>query len=1524
MKTKNKKIVIIFFVLILIIISFFVYKRFASADVAQNKVAIKNISLTSIETGISDFDNSDGLDYSNSANYSSVTGYIPGNDNNSKNRIVRSFDELSYNFNYEIMDKNGNDDYEERTVNIKVTLPEDVSKYVTFDKDSAPGETSHIYSFNGVDTYGSFDAKVTLYVLGAPNGMKISPKFEIQESTNTDENYIVNLGSITFDTEKYNYEYNSENANKYSMVSTINGFLNYMPTVVSSKSGDFSLELLTQESEGQKATYNNNLGRYLTYVFGYKINGNNSKGIKGLSMPNGNDITFDVNVNQNGSSKVVSMEETWGRLYGKDNLSEIESVIVNEPYSTSQVDNSKLVKNVGNVKLSKKTDDLFNGIINGYKVTYNSATVSAKGSNIGKNEHYLGTYALTVFSPRTVNDGKNDITTSLSISNFKIQDTNGSLITLPTISKNLVNKYYEEIDYSLTGEFYNGSSKVSKDTNGTGAVSKGTNLIYKTTFNYKKTMSDQGLKEVIKIDPNALRLTDDIKINIEGVSDKKISQDDFEITYVTGDFNNSNYVSETKSNISDEDLSIVKSSCANIQKNINNYSSDQIMNLYGGPCIKAKSGVEQTFKKVSEAKDKENIEIPITKIIVQTKKGIKLPDNIKVTIDANVRVRDVSDITRTYQATSLASSSDYDAKISYFAPRVTNDENSITNPNNYKKTTYNGNNIASIDTDSPWGDTLKIVNFTSREEVTVTNKNNDGTLKNRFNANNGETIYYNIKTTITDDSMNSGADDTWYINYLSVRVKVPNGLVYVPDKDLGTPEVTSDPDNTYLMYKLPYTKPNMKIKDINFKATISPTLKGSSIPLTVESRVEAINVNGETDTSYFGYLTGSYTIYATGIENVIVSQKIGDKGSKLEKNSEFNYLLSIYNNTNNNIKDYAIMDILPSNGDKNGSEFNGTYKVKLELPSTLGNVKVYCSNSEYNKLSNEVFDEKNEFKECNALNEYVDATAIKIINISVNANSYADDIKLWIKPKDNNYSNKYINSYVGASKTYAQNESNKIEARVISRNISGRVFIDNNENGVEDIGDTYYSDMPVTLYKLDSENNMTELETTVTDKDGKYIFKNLNVGRYKIRANFDNSVYDLTLRYASENTAIDSDGYKVSDNMIEISNKKTPEESDGIKVTREIESVTDMNIGLIPRKTFGFSINKYITKIDLNYNNSNSILTYNNEKKVSLSVKNSLRASAKVYYGIEITNNSSTPGYVKLINEDIPVGLTFNIDDPANKDWFVSNDEIRSVALENDLIMPGEKRYLTIMLNMPTQLEARSFINTVTLLEISSYEPESEATGASTDYNSYSIGEAIRYGGVDFHVINTENSDNNGQILTLLADSGTISTKLGHTTSNNDIYKWSDSLINGFINNEFVNMSTLNLPILYDNSVCDDASGLQAASYGGTLLSEGKCQSNIYKNYKVRLLTETEYNKLISGNNADLSWLYGNSDFWLMNSVYMKQKYDVYGNIIESTNVKNYAKYISKSSSTIKDDIANIKKEIRPVVTVSSKNIIAE
>ena len=60
---------------------------------------------------------------------------------------------------------------------------------------------------------------------------------------------------------------------------------------------------------------------------------------------------------------------------------------------------------------------------------------------------------------------------------------------------------------------------------------------------------------------------------------------------------------------------------------------------------------------------------------------------------------------------------------------------------------------------------------------------------------------------------------------------------------------------------------------------------------------------------------------------------------------------------------------------------------------------------------------------------------------------------------------------------------------------------------------------------------------------------------------------------------------------------------------------------------------KYITKIDLVYNGSTNTTNYNNETRVPISIKNSLKATAKVYYGISITNNSTNAGYVNEIED---------------------------------------------------------------------------------------------------------------------------------------------------------------------------------------------------------------------------------------------------------------------------------------------------
>ena len=75
--------------------------------------------------------------------------------------------------------------------------------------------------------------------------------------------------------------------------------------------------------------------------------------------------------------------------------------------------------------------------------------------------------------------------------------------------------------------------------------------------------------------------------------------------------------------------------------------------------------------------------------------------------------------------------------------------------------------MSSIDSDSPWGDSLKIVNFTSREDVTVTNKEKDGSVKINYNVSNGETINYNVKTTITDLNKNICNYSKW--SYICTR-----------------------------------------------------------------------------------------------------------------------------------------------------------------------------------------------------------------------------------------------------------------------------------------------------------------------------------------------------------------------------------------------------------------------------------------------------------------------------------------------------------------------------------------------------------------------------------------------------------------------------------------------------------------------------------------------------------------------------------------------------------------------------------
>ena len=1509
---KKNMLFIVAFVLLLCSVIFFIYNIKADSD--DNKIGISFAEMIEIKTGTESFTN-DGLDYNDTSNYHKTTGYIAGNDSSEDNAIVRSFDKIVYNFEIGIKNKeefgqsSNLTSYTNKTVLVKITVSEEAAKYVTFTENSKPGQATYTYEINDVNEINGskITASIPIYVLGAPNGTIIDPKFEIEESTNTDSSYIVTLGKK--DNSTHNYSFDDLREEHYK---TTADFYNYMPSVVSSTNNlDLSLSIL--EGESQKATYNSKVGRYMNYIVTLSANGS----LKGHVMPKG-DIILNATYSQTGHDKPVLVED-FVRLYNTTKVGDINPISVSAPYSATNPSNSdKYVSNPGTVTLTNLTNNSFSLNISNYGMGYKYPTSNADGSHID-NKNYIGTYAVTLFSPRTPDDGNSDINVTLNIAGTNVTLTDGTS-TLNSANLTSKNEAYEVVDYDLVTGLYELDGTKIGEGNGLGSKSKGAEIQYVTSFNYSASASNDGLKEVIKIDPAAYRFrpyTSKEDIIIEAYCGNErcanINSDNFEYKFVAGDFNSSNYTAinhtEVDSRIKSEEANVIKQACSQVKTNLSTFDSDQIMNMYGGPCISENN--PRYYNDLASAVTQDNNEIMLTKLIVQTKENVKLPDNARIVIKTKLRIRNVSDLSKTYQVTALATSSDYDNKITYYAPRVVNisaPEDIVLNPFNYIKTIYSGSNV--ILDSSLFGDSLKIVSFETKQDITVTNKKNDGKMKTNFNVVDNETIHFKVSTNLSDYALTVGADDTWFIKDLYFYVFIPKALTYVPNNnDINPINSYTVPEGTILEYVIPYTKPNEYIPDIYFDALLSSDITGNANEIVVTSQVTGRNINNEA----VDYLSSfsSLAIYGNGINNMILTLT-NDSNTRVEKNSSFSYYINAYNNTSETINNYSILSILPFNSDDRGSTFNGTYKVHLDAES-LGGAKVYCSTAEPRNIANEVLDTETIFTECADIldsNSYKEVTAIKITNITVAPNSNMVPIKVTIKPNKNKYSDAYKVSAVGGSNTYMQMKSNELSFEVINRKITGKVYIDVLEHGVQDGTEKPLKDISVSLYKIIDDLNQELVAETSTLESGVYTFDNLDKGFYRVRFNYDNELYDLTLRYATEDITKDSDAYKIDDGLAEISNKHDPSEVEGIDLVSNTE-VNNMDMGLINRKPFSMTIKKYITKVDLHYNGITDTKLYNNESKVLLSYKLSTRASAKVYYGFEITNNSQVRGYVDNIYEDIPEGLFYDAEDPYNEGWVLVGTQLQNTTFKDLVIAPGESIFVQLALNMPTREEAGSFLNKVSL-DIKAAEDIKEVNEGTFDGTStYSVGEAVDYAGLGWHVINTKNV-NGEEFVTMLLDSG-YSTNNG--TMGEDIYKWSN--VNFGISGSLSSVTSL----LEDNIICDDASGLQNGSYGGSLKGSG-CTSNQYVTSKVRLLTETEYRAILNRNLPDLSWLYGNKDFYLQTAVNVPTTYDGYGNV--ENNHNDEVRYINASTRSVGPIKINStpKKNFRYVITVNSKYIL--
>lgn len=259
-----------------------------------------------------------------------------------------------------------------------------------------------------------------------------------------------------------------------------------------------------------------------------------------------------------------------------------------------------------------------------------------------------------------------------------------------------------------------------------------------------------------------------------------------------------------------------------------------------------------------------------------------------------------------------------------------------------------------------------------------------------------------------------------------------------------------------------------------------------------------------------------------------------------------------------------------------------------------------------------------------------------------------------------------------------------LKINVASKNISGIVWEDFNENGVMDAKEKRIRDVSFTLYKLDG----TEVDSTTSNEKGEYIFnKGIVDGSYYIVANYNKSKYGLTDKLTDKKSLNSSYSYDEDLKIVK---------TDTIVFDQTTNNSGDNNLGLTLNKEFKIKVSKFLTKaIIVNNNGETTEKDLENQTTAKLDVKDIEKLNIKIIYTIELENTASYPGYIFEVKDYIPDGMSFNPDYPENEGWIKTADNyVLNNSLSDTLIYGGQKKYLTLALDIVSK-DITTFVNKV-------------------------------------------------------------------------------------------------------------------------------------------------------------------------------------------------------------------------------------
>ena len=288
------------------------------------------------------------------------------------------------------------------------------------------------------------------------------------------------------------------------------------------------------------------------------------------------------------------------------------------------------------------------------------------------------------------------------------------------------------------------------------------------------------------------------------------------------------------------------------------------------------------------------------------------------------------------------------------------------------------------------------------------------------------------------------------------------------------------------------------------------------------------------------------------------------------------------------------------------------------------------------------------------------------------------------KTKENNEENSNVNVKVNNSNEQTNNEQKNVNTDQNSNtnntvntttqpvqekpkyNISGKVWLDSNKNGVLEDNENGISGVQVQLQKDNSG-----IKATVSAADGTYLIKDVEAGNYSIVYSYDNEKYDTSVYKnieAGSERASYARGTKSGQAITDI-------------ITVGNEDIGNINLGLQDKDSFDLAISKNITLAKVTTNGKTTEHKYKNLDlaKLEISAKDLDKTTVELHYQIIVKNEGNVQGKVVQIADYLPRDTILNLE--QSKDWYLGNDgNVYNDSLANTFINPGETRVLNLVL----------------------------------------------------------------------------------------------------------------------------------------------------------------------------------------------------------------------------------------------------